>query len=290
MVRSWTRALTCPGTDRLWVMTARRPVTFLVALSLSTATLACERIRASLAGDSAVALSAVPSPTVDTAPPTPDSAPAAPTAAPVVSLQAARAETTAEVDAPVGKESGDRPATFPLDTALLLESVEAFASRNLYLHWAPHRTDDGDDPICIDPGEGGYSLNVAWGLATARVRHVSFADSTGARASAELDVIRVLTIEGDPETSGSHYGAEDMMRIAPVNDVIVLLLRRRRDGRWIPCDLFARRAVGDPISLIGSSVDREAPRGRRINRFVPEGASWLRADALADSIERSRMD
>ncbi len=271
-------------------MTARRPVTLLVALSLSTATLACERIRGSSAGDTAVALSATPSPTVEAATPTPDSAPPAPTAAPVVSLQAPLAKTAAEEDAPIGNELGDRPTTFPLDTALLLESVEAFASRNLYLHWAPHRTDDGDDPICTDPGDGGYSLNVAWGLATADVRHVSFADSTGARASAELDVIRVLTIEGDPETAGSHYGAEDMMTVAPVNDVIALSLRRRRDGRWIPCDLFARRAVGDPISLIGSSVDREAPRGRRLIRFVPEGASWLRAGALADSIERSGMD
>ena len=270
-------------------MTDRRPVTLLVALALSTATLACDRVRFGSAGDTVIALSEVPAPTPDSAPPAPDSAAPAPTAPPAVSLQALPADTASDEDAPIRKRLHARRTTFPLDTAFLLESVEEFASRNLYLHWAPHRTDDGDDLICIDRGDEGYSLNAAWGLASARVRRVSFADSTGARASAELDVIRVLTIEGDPESDGS-YEAEDMMTVAPVNDVIVLSLRRRRDGRWIPCGLFARRAVGDPISLIGSSVDREAPRGRRISRFVPEGASWLRAGALADSIERSGMD
>jgi hypothetical protein len=271
-------------------MTDRRPVTLLVALALSTATLACDRVRFGSAGDTAIALSAAPVPAVDSAPPAPDSAALAPDAAPAISLQALPAETAAKEDAPAGERLRDRRTTFPLDTAFLLESVEEFASRNLYLHWAPHPTDDGDDPICTDPGDEGHSLNAAWGLARARVRRVSFADSTGAKASAEIRVLRVLTIEDDPETSDGHYGAEDMMTVAPVNDAIVLSLHRRRDGRWIPCELFARRAVGDPISLIGSSVDREAPRGRRISRFVPEGASWLRAGALADSIERSGMD
>jgi hypothetical protein len=282
--------LTCPLPDRPSVMTDRRPVTLLVALSLSTATVACERIRASLAGDSAVVLSAVQSPTVDSAPPAPDSAAPAPTAPAAVSLQALPADTAANEDAPAGERLHARRTTFPLDTAFLLESVEEFVSRNLYLHWAPHPTDDGDDPICTDRGEEGHSLNAAWGLARARVRRVSFTDSTGAKASADISVLRVLTIEGDPETSASSYGAEDMMTVAPVKDAIVLSLRRRSDGRWIPCALFARRAAGDPISLIGSSVDREAPRGRRISRFLPEGASWLRAGALADSIERSGMD
>jgi hypothetical protein len=174
----------------------------------------------------------------------------------------------------------------PRDSALVFQAAQAFASRSLYLHWAPN-PGDRTDPVCFSLGDGGSSPNADWGLARARVRRVSLDDSTGATATADLEVIRVLSIEGDPDPSGDRDAEEEVMFVAPIRDRIELDLRRRPDGRWIPCHVFTQGEVAIEIALTGPPADTLAPRGKKLGHVVPKGATWQRVRALADSVARA---
>jgi hypothetical protein len=261
-------------------MAVRRPAVFLSALTLASVALACERARVTPARDTTVATHPAPPPA---APPADSRAPAAPS--PQTAVQLASTEDTTDD----GIEAAASPV-FPRDTAFLRRAVEAFAARSLYLHWAPDPADDGNDRVCQDPNDEGVYLNAAWGLGRARVTRVSFDDSAGARASAEVEIVRVLSIEGDPETSDGKYSQANMMVVRPVLDTIDLGFRRRRDGRWVQCDLYGRGEGGipNPVSLTGPpAADTLAPREWKLTRVIPAGATLARVRALADSVEHS---
>ncbi len=169
---------------------------------------------------------------------------------------------------------------------VLRRDVLAFLARNLYLHYAPDPTDNSLSGVCHD--DDGYYMNGAWGLARARVVGLKV-DSTGTSASVNVEVLRVLSVEDDNETSDGRYAQADMMIVKPVLATIGLFFRRREDGRWVHCapvDSREEDGVLSPISLMGPPADTIAPR-RKISRVIPAGSTWARVRALADSVARA---
>jgi hypothetical protein len=263
-------------------MAARMMIALLSALAVTSGMVACERSRVSQPRDTAAAL-----------PPVTVSLPEAPLPSPKVAVAEAVAVSPDDDEVVPPEDDAEVDATtivFPKDSVLLRQAVQAFLARSLYLRWAPDPADNSMDRIC-DPDRDGYYLQAAWGLARARVIGLSFNDSTGARASAHVEVVRVLSLEGDPETSDGRYARADMMVVAPVRATIELTMRRRQDGRWIQCaPVFDEvDGVSFPMSLTGPPADTLAPRGRKLSRIVPAVATWQRVRVLADSIGRARV-
>jgi hypothetical protein len=255
-------------------------IVILSTLAGASGMLACERSIVSQPRATAAAL-----------PPVTVSLPEAPLPSPKVAVAEAVAVSQDDDEAvPPDEDAEVDPTTiFPKDSVLLRQAVQAFLARSLYLRWAPDTADNSMHRIC-DPDRDGYYLQASWGLARARVIGLSFDDSTGARASARVEVVRVLSLEGDPETSDGRYARADMMVVGPVHATIELTMRRRQDGRWIQCaPVFDEvDGVSFPMSLTGPPEDTVAPRGRKLSTIVPAGATWQRVRVLADSIGRAR--
>ena len=259
-------------------MLARSTATILSVLTLAASARACERTGVGAVRDTAVV-----------ARPAPVAVPAPPPQVAVSTLQAApELESTEDTPGDSDIVEAAPPPIFPRDSVLLRRAVEAFAARSLYQHWAPDPADDGHDHVCHDPNEDGVYMQAAWGVARARVTRVAFTDTTGARAEARVEVVRVLSIEGHPGTSDGMYAQADVVIIKAFPETIELGLRRRRDGRWIQCDLYALdENVLSPISLTGPPADTLAPRGQRVTHIGPAGATWKRVHELADSVARA---
>jgi len=168
--------------------------------------------------------------------------------------------------------------------SVLHREVLAYLARNLYLHFAPDSTDDSISGVCHD--DEGFYMNGAWGLARAKVIHLGSNDN-GTRGLARVEVVRVLSLEDDNETSDGRYAQADMMIVTPVVDTLELDFRRQ-NGRWVQCAPVDSQDQGifTPISLMGPPTDTVAPR-RPISRVIPAGATWARVRELADSVARA---
>jgi hypothetical protein len=257
-------------------------------LGLCSGLLACDQPKVDIGADTVTQPSPPPPPasSVELVPVTPQATPAdtAIATAPSAGRQAAahvEQQATERTDARIGTP------IFSRNVARLRSAAEAFADRSLYLHWAPDPQDHGNHHVCHDPDHDGTSLNAAaWGLGRADVVDVSFDDATNARASAQVEVVRVLSVEGDPETSERGYTRLDMMVVEPVLDTMDVIFRRRDDGEWVQCAVFNGSSLLEPISLTGPPADTLLPRGLKLTRAVPPGATWKRVRELADSVGR----
>lgn len=263
-------------------MTIQSKLPILAALALASSLLACDRLKgyADLAADTATPVPALPVVPAQVATVSPQAAPAESAAkpAPKPKPKPKQQEAVEPVD--------DRVEADARDFERVRRAAERFAARSLYLHWRPDPLDDGNARICYGSEEEGYPSNAAWGLARARVVDLTFDDGTDARATAQIEVVRVLTVKGDPETAEDGYARLDMMVVKPVLDTMDVKFRRREGGEWVQCALFNRSSFIDPISLTGPPADTLIPRGVKLTRIVPAGATWQRVRELADSVGR----
>jgi hypothetical protein len=254
----------------------------LSTLALASALLACDRLKgyADLAVDTATPAPVLPVIPAQVATVSPQAAPAESAAKPAPKPKPKPKQQEAEE--PVGDSvEPDAP-----DFERVRRAAERFAARSLYLHWRPDPLDNGNAPICYGSEDEGHLSSAAWGLARARVVDLTFDDGTNARATAQIEVVRVLTVRGDPETSEGNYARLDMMVVRPVLDTMDVKFRRRDGGEWVQCALYNQSSFLEPISLTGPPADTLIPRGVKLTRIVPAGATWQRVRELADSIGR----
>jgi hypothetical protein len=256
----------------------------LSALALASSLLACDRldIDADLAVDTATPTPALPVVPAQVATVSPEAAPAESVAKPAPSPRPTPKPKQQGAEEP----AGDSVEPDARDFERVRRAAEAFAARSLYLHWRPDPLDDGNARICYGSEDEGHLPSAAWGLARARVVDLTFDDGTNERATAQIEVVRVLTVKGDPETSEGNYARLDMMVVKPVLDTMDVKFRRREQGEWVQCALYNRSSFIDPISLTGPPADTLIPRGVKLTRIVPAGATWQRVRELADSVGR----
>src|SRR6185437_15140787 len=166
-------------------------------------------------------------------------------------------------------------------------AAEAYLARHRYQRWAP-LPDDSMLPACAgldNGGDEGVELNALWGIARGRVLRVqhSATDSTDVNVSAE--VLRVLSVEGDPATSDGNYAKADMVVAEPIVDTLWMSLHHAATG-WVPCGFvwYLEDEVTSPIALTGPPTDTVTPRGLPLSRWIPGMIGWARLRAMADSI------
>jgi hypothetical protein len=106
-------------------------------------------------------------------------------------------------------------------------------------------------------------------------------------ATATLEVVRVLSLEGDPASPGGDgdWAGMEQLVVRPSIDTVTLSWDRRDDG-WRRCGSVFLDRPPEPIDIVGPEAETllqttTAPKP------VPAGASWARARTLADSIGRA---
>jgi hypothetical protein len=176
-----------------------------------------------------------------------------------------------------------------VDSAFVRD-LPAQLSRQLFQRWAPDSANtyvgecgrlDGDS----DP------FQAFWGVAriTLIALEGSEPDTAGAmlwrRASATLEVVRVLSLEGDPASeAGDHADQPSLWQLVvrPSVDTVMLNWDRRDEG-WRRCDPVWLDSPAEPIEIVGPEAERWQLT-KTPPKPVPADASWARARALADSI------
>jgi hypothetical protein len=168
--------------------------------------------------------------------------------------------------------------------------ASAYLSRHRYAAWTPTAIDDSAAVACDGHDNGasdGVELNALWGIAQYRVlaAEPDEHDSTNANVSAE--VVRVLSVEGDPATSDGNYAKADMVIVRPVVDTLWLAFHRTPAG-WTRCGFVWRLQdeVMSPIALSGPPADTVSPRGMPVSRWLPSHVPWSRVRAIADSLQQ----
>ena len=225
------------------------------------ATTACNDRPPRPATDSATVVQAPRTASIDTASP----APVSPTS------EAPATET------PVSASDGDRTVATALD---------AYLNRHLYGSWAPTAEERGGARSCNpdDKQDEGMEANDSWGIARARVLPLDPNEREhGARMnSPKAEVVRILTIQGDPSSSdGMEFGANQLV-IGPRVDTLSFSLRQRRDSTWYVCEFPRLRGTGILLLGPGDTLDQN------VKRRIPANATWALARTLADSVARSR--
>lgn len=195
-------------------------------------------------------------------------------------------------DKSVRTDSRDTSAANPAPAprAAPIASASAYLDRHRYTTWTPAANDDSALAACTGHDSGaaeGVEINALWGIARYRVlaAEPDARDSTNVNVSAE--VVRVLSVEGDPATSDGNYAKADMVIAQPVIDTLWLALHRTSDG-WIHCGFvwYLQDEVMSPIALTGPPADTLTPRGLPISRWVPSRVPWSRVRVMADSLAR----
>jgi hypothetical protein len=168
--------------------------------------------------------------------------------------------------------------------------ASAYLDRHRYAAWAPAAGDDSAMPDCAGHDNGasdGVEINALWGIAryTVIAAQPDEQDSTNVNVGAE--VVRMLSVEGDPTTSDGNYAKADMVVAEPVVDTLWLAFHRTSDD-WVHCGFVwhLQDEVMSPIALTGPPADTILPRGLPIARWVPSRMSWSRVRAMADSLAR----
>lgn len=181
----------------------------------------------------------------------------------------------------------------PVDSAFV-RAVPASLSRLLFQRWAKDSATAYAE--CGEPQGDGYVTQEEWGVARITLlaleeespdTAVAGPDSLWRHAGATLEVVRVLSLEGDPASrdySGDWPSMEQLV-VRPVVDTVTLDWDRRDDG-WHRCGPVWRANTAIPIALVGPDAEARQEKGTT-PKPVPAGASWAGARALADSIGRS---
>lgn len=246
-----------------------------IALALVTALAACERSRVS--------------------PPAHDTA----RVAPVASVAPTQPSVIASAASPgsIRDVRNASAATFrPVDAAdsAFTDTLRTELSHLLYQSWKPDTAIRYAD--CREEVGDGYELNAAWGVARIRllsldepqpeIVHFTSHDTVWRQASANIEVVRVLSVEGDPQTSDGMRFAHDMLVVGPVTDTMEIQWHRR-DGAWRRCGpMWAGHEMRSPMSIVGPDVSARETAAKPFRR-VPAGTSWARARTIADSVERA---
>jgi len=210
---------------------------------------------------------------------------------------ARRSDSSDRTDSGLAVRNAERPSTDSTTAreatragTTPLNAASAYLDRHRYASWTPAATDDSVPAACGGHDNGaseGVEINALWGIARYRVlaAEPDERDSTNVNISAE--VVRVLSVEGDPSTSDGNYAKADMVIAQPVVDTLWLAFHRASDD-WIHCGFVWRLQdeVMSPIALTGPPADTLAPRGMRISRWLPSRTPWSRVRAMADSLAR----
>jgi hypothetical protein len=136
---------------------------------------------------------------------------------------------------------------------------------------------------CVE-GDDGVFANESWGIARARAlsrggsERLEVDDTL--TTSRNVEVVRIVTIEGDPSTSDGMWFGADQLVARPSLDTISVTLRRQVDSSWVDCDFPISNAAG--IRLLGPGDTLDPKVKRRIS-----ANAWALARSLADSVARA---